>query len=94
MKLDDMAFEAYNDLSVAALKPGDIGYLLITMAVLAVIKKQILHIRNGCLSNDFTSLPYVSVGEVDFRNSGFKLPAYKLLRGTYKVEAVHSLMAK
>lgn len=49
---------------------------------------------NGCMSDDTHSLPYVAIGERPFGKTGIQLVEYKSLRGTSKVEALHSYLAK
>ena len=44
------------------------------------------------MSNDVERLPYVRVGSVNFHNTGHHLDHYRSLRGTSKVEAVHSVL--
>lgn len=50
--------------------------------------------KNGCITDEDNAPPYVKVGEVDFHKTGVKLTEYRSLRGTSKVEALHSVMAR
>ena len=54
--------------------------------------QQLVHVRNGCISDHLTHLPYVKVGKTNFHNTGHHLDHYQSLRGTSKVEAVHSVL--
>ena len=51
-----------------------------------------IHILNGCLSDDDYNM-YVTHREMNYRSTGDMLPLYTCLRGTNKVEAVNSLLA-
>ena len=79
-------------LKVDDLTVADIAYPLITKRVVAVFQQQLVHVRNGCVSDDPEHLPYVKVGEVNYHSTGHHLPHYQSLRGTSKVEAVHSVL--
>ena len=76
-----------SDVSVA-----DVAYPLITKRVIEVVKLQLIHVRNGCISDDTDHLPYVRVGTINFHSTGHHLVHYRSLRGTSKVEAVHSVL--
>ena len=71
---------------------ADVAYPLITTRVLKVFQQQLIHVRNGCISDDPPNLPFVKVGTVNFHNSGHHLAHYQSLRGTSKVESVHSVL--
>ena len=71
---------------------ADVAYPHITTRVLKVFRQQLIHVRNGCISDDSTNLPFVKVGTVNFHNSGHHLAYYQSLRGTSKVESVHSVL--
>ena len=58
--------------------------------IAGVFQQQLVHVRNGCVSDDPDHLPYVRVGSINFHNTGHHLDHYQSLRGTSKVEAVHS----
>ena len=75
------------------LSPANIGYPLISKTFLQVLKNQLIHIRNGCISDDPTKLPYKAVKEVNYPNTGIMLVEVKSLRGTSKNETMHSVMA-
>ena len=78
---------AVDDLSVA-----HVAYPLITSRVMGVFQQQLVHVRNGCISDDPNNLPYVQVGTTNYHNTGHRLNHYQSLRGTSKVEAVHSVL--
>ena len=69
----------------------DITYPLITKSVICVFQQQLIHVRNGCFSDDPDHLPYVKVGTINFHLTGHHLEHYQSLCGTSKVEAVHSV---
>ena len=72
---------------------ADIAYYpLVTKRMIGVFQQQLVHVRNGCISDDPEHLPYVSVGTINYRLTGHHLQHYQLLRGTSKVEAVHSVL--
>ena len=98
-------------LEVKDLTVADIAYPLITKRLTGVFQQQLVHVRNGCVSDDPEHLPYVKVGTVifqhlhisfilfllkvgtiNFHSSGHQLDHYQSLRGTSKVEAVHSVL--
>lgn len=60
--------------------------------IAGVFQQQLVHVRNGCISDDPDHLPYVRVGSINFHNTGHHLDHYQSLRGTSKVEAVHSVL--
>ena len=74
------------------LTPSNPPYPLITTQVWRVIKQQLVHILNGCISDDGVDM-YILLGDKNYRNTGVMLPVYHCLRGTNNVEAVHSLLA-
>ncbi len=76
-----------DDLTVA-----DIAYHLITNRVISVFKNQLVHVKNGCISDDPERLPFVKVGTINYHTTGHHLDHYRSLRGTSKVEAVHSVL--
>ena len=71
---------------------ADVAYPLVANTVMTVFQRQLIHVKNSCISDDPERLPYVQVGTVDFHNTGHRLPHYQSLRGTSKVEAVHSVL--
>ncbi len=79
-------------LNVDDVTVADIAYPLISKRVMDVFQRQLIHVRNGCLSDDPQHLPYVCVGKLDFHSTGRILLHYQSLRGTSKVEAVHSVL--
>ena len=42
--------------------------------------QQLVHVRNGCISDHPTHLPYVKVGKTNFHNTGHHLDHYQSLR--------------
>ena len=70
----------------------DVAYPLVTGRLMSVFQQQVVHIRNGCISDDPDHLPYVKVGTVNYHSTGHHLDHYQSLRGTSKVEAVHSVL--
>ena len=79
-------------LEVDNLTVADIAYPLVTKCVICVFQQQLIHVRNGCISDNPDHLPYVKVGTVNFHSTGHHLDHYQSLRGTSKVEAVHSVL--
>ncbi len=79
-------------MEVDNLTVADIAYPLVTKRVIAVFQQQLVHVRNGCLSDDPERLPYVKVGTVNYHLTGHHLEHYQSLRSTSKVEAVHSVL--
>jgi hypothetical protein len=73
------------------LAPSDPAYPLITTQVWRAIKQQLVHILNGCISDDGVDM-YILLGNQNYRNTGVMLPVYHCLRGTNNVEAFHSLL--
>ena len=55
-----------------------------------VFQQQLVHVQNGCISADPNTL--VQVGTTNYHNTGHHLNHYQSLRGTSKVEAVHSVL--
>ena len=72
--------------------PSHVAYPLITKEVWKVIRQQLVHILNGCLSDDEYNM-YVTQREINYRSTGDMLPLYTCLRGTNKVEAFNSVLA-
>ncbi len=77
---------------VENLSVADVAYPLITKRVIAVFQQQLIHAKNGCISDDPEHLSYVRVGSVNYRSANHHLSHYQSLRGTSKVEAVHSVL--
>ena len=79
-----------NNLTVA-----DVAYPLVTKRLMGVFQQQLVHVRNGCISDDPDRLPFVKVGTVNYHSTGHHLLHYQSLRGTSKVEAArpHLLLA-
>lgn len=67
------------------------AYPLITSRVWKSIRLQCNHLLNGCVSDEMDM--YVTAGSENYRNTGEYLPVYISLRGTSKVETVHSVFA-
>ena len=76
-----------DDITVA-----DVAYPLVTKKVMGVFQQQLVHVRNGCISDHPNKLPYVKINTINFHNIGHHLPHYQSLRGTSKVESVHSVL--
>ena len=76
-----------DDITVA-----DIAYPLITKKIMGVFQQQLVHVRNGCISDNPNRLPYVTINTINFHNTGHHLPHYQSLCGTSKVESVHSVL--
>ena len=70
----------------------DVVYPLITKRVITVFQLQLIHVRNGCISDDPECLPFVQVGMTNYHSTGHFLKHYQPLRGTSKVEPVHSVL--
>jgi hypothetical protein len=64
----------------------------LTDRVMAVCQQQLVHVRNGCISDDLECLPYLKVGTVNFHSTNHHLDPYRSLWGTSKVESVHSVL--
>ena len=62
---------AASGMEVDNLTVADIAYPLITRNLLAVFEQQLVHVLNGCISDDLSNLPYVTVGTVNFHNTGW-----------------------
>lgn len=80
------------DMKVDDLTVADVAYPLVTRRVTAVFQQQLVHVRNGCISDDPEHLPFVKVGTINYHSTGHHLDHYRSLRGTSKVEAVHSVL--
>ena len=80
-------------MEVDNLTVADIAYPLVTKRLMGVFQLQLVHVRNGCISDDPEHLPYVKVGTVSYHHStSHRLDHYQSLRGTSKVEAIHSVL--
>ena len=79
-------------LEVDNLTVADIAYPLVTRRVMDLFQQQLIHVRNGCISDDPEHLPYVKVGTINYHSTGHHLEHYQSLRSTSKVEAVHSVL--
>ena len=79
-------------MEVDNLTVADIAYPLVTKRVVCVFQQQLVHVRNGCISDSPENLPYVKVGTINYHLTGHRLEHYQSLRGTSKVEAVHSVL--
>eukprot|EP00956_Cyclotella_meneghiniana_P042009 scaffold248301_cov116-Cyclotella_meneghiniana.AAC.1 len=71
------------------ISPAHDAYPLITKKVKSCVLQQCTHILNGCVTD--TNTMNLCTGTADYRRTGFTLPTYKSLRGSSKVEAVHSV---
>ena len=79
-------------LAVDNLTVADVAYPLVTKRLVGVFQQQLVHVRNGCVSDDLEHPPYVAVGRINYHSTGHTLVHYQSLRGTSKVEAVHSVL--
>ena len=79
-------------LEVDNLTVADVAYPLATRRLISVFQQQLVHVRNGCISDDPERLPYINVGTINYHSTGHHLQHYQSLRGTSKVEAVHSVL--
>ena len=82
----------YAGMAVDNITVADVAYPLVTTRVASVFQQQLIHVRNGCISDDPHHLPYAKVGTVNLHMTGHHLSHYQSLRGTSKVEAVHSVL--
>ena len=76
-------------LSCDNLTPAHDAYPLITKKVKKCVMMQCTHVLNGCVSDQ--QAMNVKTGESNYRNTGITLPTYQSLRGSSKVEVVHSV---
>lgn len=79
-------------MEVDNLTVADVAYPLVTRRLISVFQQQLVHVGNGCISDDPDRLPFVKVGTVNYHSTGHHLEHYQSLRGTSKVEAVHSVL--
>ncbi len=79
-------------MEVDNLTVADVAYPLVTQRLTGVFQQQLVHVRNGCISDDPDHLPYAEVGTINYHLTGHHLNHYQSLRGTSKVEAVHSVL--
>jgi hypothetical protein len=56
---------------------------------LQVFHQQLVHVRNGCVSDHLKHLPYVKVERTNYHNTRHHLDHYRSLHGTSKVEVVY-----
>ena len=59
---------------------------------MGVFQQQLFHVYNRCISDDPDWLPYVRVSTINDYSTSHHLPHYQSLRGTSKVEVVHSVL--
>ena len=92
----ELDFQCHSQAEAAGLEvnltAADIAYPLITQRVTDAFQQQLIHVHNGCTSDDPEHLPYVKVGTVNYHLTGHHLEHYQSLRSTSKVEAVHSVL--
>ena len=68
-------------------------YPLVTKRLMGVFQQQLVHVHNGCISDDpDRRLPFIKVGTINYHSTGHHLLHYQSLRGTSKVKAVHSVL--
>ncbi|KAL7553070.1 hypothetical protein ACHAWF_016326 [Thalassiosira exigua] len=75
--------------SMDDLNSAHVAMPLVTNAFLKECRLQLIHVLNGCVT-DRTCM-YVHIGEETYRGTNVKLPVYISLRGTSKVEILHSV---
>ena len=68
------------------------AYPLITTQVWKAIKQQLIHIANGCVSDDGEDMNIIQ-RQKKYKNTDKTLPVYISTRGTSKNEAFHSLVS-
>ena len=71
---------------------ADIAYPLVMKRMMGVFQQLLIHVCNGCISDDPERLLFVKVGMVNYHSTGHHLDHFQSLRGTSKVEAVHSVL--
>ena len=57
-------WEVVENLTVA-----DVAHPFVTNRVMSVFQQQLIHVQNGCMSDDPEHLPYIQVGTVNFHNT-------------------------
>ncbi len=57
-----------------------------------MFQQQLIHAQNRCISDDPECLPQVKGGTAKYHSTGHTLDHYQSVRGTSKVEAVHSVL--
>ena len=74
------------------LTPSHWAYPLITTAVWKAIKQQLIHIANGCLSDDREDMNMIQ-RQKKYKKTDKTLPVYISTRGRSKNEAFHSIVS-
>ena len=74
------------------LTPSHWAYPLITTLVWKAIKQQLIHIANGCLSDDGEDMNMIQ-RQKKYKKTDKTLPVYISTRGTSKNEAFHSVVS-
>lgn len=89
---DNMAkYEIHGDPS-KILTPSHWAFPLITTQVWKVIKQQLIHITNGCISDDGNDM-HILQCQKKYKDTNTKLPVYSSTRGTSKNESFHSYVS-
>jgi len=78
--------------STKTITPSHWAYPLITTLVWKAIKQQLIHIANGCLSDDGVDMNIIK-RQKKYKNTDKMLPVYISTRGTSKNESFHSYMS-
>ena len=60
--------------------------------LMSVFWQQPVHVCNGCISDNPNHLPFMKVGTINYHSTGHHVDHYQSLRGTSKVEAIHSVL--
>ena len=78
--------------STETLTPSHWAYPLITTLVWKAIKQQLIHIANGCLSDDGEDMNII-LRQKSYKKTKVMLPVYISTRGTSKNESFHSFIS-
>ena len=81
---------SYNPTTI--LTPSHWAYPLITTRVWKAIEQQLIHISNGCVSDDGEDMNII-LHQKKYKNTNEMLPVHVSLRGTSNNEAFHSVVS-
>ena len=70
------------------LTTANVACPLVPRRLMSEFHQQLVHVCNGCISDDPDHLPYVKVGTVNYHSTGHHLEEYQSLHSTSKVTAV------
>ena len=70
---------------------ADVAYPLVTKRLTGVFQQQLVHVRNGCISDDLERLPYVKVGTVNYHSTGHHLEHYQYQEGSARQHATKGI---